>query len=213
MATLSAQRAKVFGASPSLSGGAGPSSSKEAKALSFGESYLGVPYLWGGASRSGVDCSGLTMLAYRAAGVSLPHNAAAQQRLGHAVGSPGPGDLVFFGLPAHHVGISVGGNRMIDAPHRGANVEYDSLFADYSGARSYDQGGYLPPGVSIAVNRTRRPEPVGRAIGGDVFQTNLNFPGGMVMSDPAKFARTVEPYVERAARVAAARRARGRAGR
>ena len=63
-------------------------------------SYLGVPYVWGGASPSGFDCSGLVMYVYAQLGISLPHNAAMQYAsITHvAHGSEQPGDLVFFGL-------------------------------------------------------------------------------------------------------------------
>jgi peptidoglycan DL-endopeptidase CwlO len=91
--------------------------------------YLGVPYVWGGASPSGFDCSGFSMYVYAQIGVSLPHNAASQY------GSVGvyvsrdqlqPGDLVFFdGLG--HMGIYVGGDSFVHAPHTGDVVKISSL--------------------------------------------------------------------------------------
>jgi len=96
-------------------------------------SYLGAPYVWGGASPSGFDCSGFVMYVFAQVGVSLPHNAAAQYGYGTPVsrGSLQPGDLVFFdGLG--HVGIYVGGNSFIHAPHTGDVVKISSLSGWYS---------------------------------------------------------------------------------
>jgi peptidoglycan DL-endopeptidase CwlO len=105
--------------------------------------YLGVPYVWGGASPSGFDCSGLVMYAYAQVGISLPHNTVAQWNYPRAVSVPRselqPGDLVFFaGLG--HVGIYVGNGQFIHAPHTGDVVRIDSLGAgwyasEYDGAK------------------------------------------------------------------------------
>ena len=90
--------------------------------------YLGVPYVWGGASPSGFDCSGLIMYVYAQVGVSLPHHAASQYGMGTAVSRDQlqPGDLVFFnGLG--HAGIYIGGGQFIHAPHTGDVVKISSL--------------------------------------------------------------------------------------
>jgi cell wall-associated NlpC family hydrolase len=95
--------------------------------------YLGVPYVWGGASPSGFDCSGFTMYVYAQVGVSLPHNAAAQYGYGAPVsqGDLQPGDLVFFdGLG--HVGLYIGGGQFIHAPHTGDVVKISSLTGWYA---------------------------------------------------------------------------------
>ncbi len=91
--------------------------------------YLGTPYVWGGASPGGFDCSGFVMYVYAQEGVSVPHNAAMQY---NTVGSYvprdqlQPGDLVFFdGLG--HVGIYIGGGQFIHAPHTGDVVKISSL--------------------------------------------------------------------------------------
>jgi len=100
-------------------------------------SYVGVPYVWAGASPSGFDCSGLVMYAYAQLGVSLPHSSYAMWNMGVAVPEDQlePGDLVFFnGLG--HVGIYVGGGYFVHAPHTGTVVQVSSLSSDsYVGAR------------------------------------------------------------------------------
>jgi cell wall-associated NlpC family hydrolase len=111
--------------------------------VSIALQYLGVPYVWGGASPSGFDCSGLTMYAYAKVGVYLPHNAAMQYGMGTPVARSqlAPGDLVFFnGLS--HVGMYIGGGRFVHAPHTGDVVKISSLSeywyaATYVGARRY----------------------------------------------------------------------------
>ena len=106
------------------------------QAASIALQYLGVPYVWGGASPSGFDCSGLVMYVYAQLGISLPHYTVAQWNATEPISSPAPGDLVFFnGLG--HVGIYIGGGRFVNAPHTGSVVRIDSLssFGGYDGAR------------------------------------------------------------------------------
>jgi peptidoglycan DL-endopeptidase CwlO len=105
-----------------------PSSTLGGQAVAIAEQYLGVPYVWGGASPSGFDCSGLVMYVYAQLGVSLPHNALMQyDALPHVPTSAlEPGDLVFF-YGFGHVGIYIGGGMMIHAPHTGTVVQIASV--------------------------------------------------------------------------------------
>jgi cell wall-associated NlpC family hydrolase len=101
--------------------------------VSIAMHYLGTPYVWGGASPSGFDCSGLVMYAFGQIGVSLPHSSYAQYGMGSPVSRDQlqPGDLVFFdGLG--HVGIYVGGGSFIHAPHSGDVVKISSLSGWYA---------------------------------------------------------------------------------
>ncbi|MFA4966268.1 MAG: NlpC/P60 family protein [Thermoleophilia bacterium] len=99
--------------------------------VTIAQRYFGVPYVWGGASPSGFDCSGLTMYCYAQIGVSLYHGATMQQRQSTpvALSDLRPGDLVFFGNSSysHHVAIYAGGGSVIEAPHTGDVVRYGSL--------------------------------------------------------------------------------------
>jgi peptidoglycan DL-endopeptidase CwlO len=95
--------------------------------------YLGVPYVWGGSSPSGFDCSGLVMYVFAQIGVSLPHSSYAQFGMGApvAMSQLQPGDLVFF-AGASHVGIYIGGGQFIHAPHTGDVVKISSLTGWYA---------------------------------------------------------------------------------
>jgi cell wall-associated NlpC family hydrolase len=97
--------------------------------------YLGVPYVWGGSSPRGFDCSGLVVYVFAQIGVSLPHSTYALWNVGSAVSRDQlqPGDLVFFsGLG--HMGIYIGGGQFIHAPHTGDVVKISSMSGYYASA-------------------------------------------------------------------------------
>jgi cell wall-associated NlpC family hydrolase len=122
-AITSPQPAPVYAPPPSKYGGV----------VGIAMQYLGTPYVYGGASPGGFDCSGLVMYVFNQIGVSLPHNAAAQYGYGMPVSRDQlqAGDLVFFnGLG--HVGIYIGGGQFIHAPHTGDVVKISSLTGWYS---------------------------------------------------------------------------------
>ena len=117
-ALFGASVGEVFAPPPSRYGGV----------VGIAMQYLGVPYVWGGASPSGFDCSGFIMFVFGQIGVSLPHHAASQYNAGSPVSREAleAGDLVFFdGLG--HAGIYIGGDQFIHAPHTGDVVKISSL--------------------------------------------------------------------------------------
>jgi hypothetical protein len=112
-------------------------------------SFIGIPYLWGGASvETGFDCSGLTMTVYQLNGLDLPRNSREQFGTGNAVDRSDleKGDLIFFATKERdrvsHVGIYIGDGQFIHAPGRGKDIRTDFLAREfyvrsYMGARSY----------------------------------------------------------------------------
>jgi len=103
----------------------GPASGRAAAAIQFALSQRGKPYVSGGTGPNSYDCSGLTMAAYKAAGITIGRTTWDQVKDGTAVSESDlrPGDLVFFYSGISHVGIYLGNGNVVHAPHTGATVE------------------------------------------------------------------------------------------
>src|SRR3954447_4199178 len=127
------------GGSEGGGGRSAPGSTAGARAAGLARRYLGVPYVWGGESPSGFDCSGLVQYVYSRIGVALPRVTYQQWSAGPHVARSGlrTGDLVFF-YGRSHVGIYLGGGRFIHAPHTGTVVQIGSLSGWYG---SHFDGG------------------------------------------------------------------------
>ena len=111
-------------------------------AVQWAYNELGKPYVWGAAGPDSFDCSGLTQYVWAKGGVYLSHYTGAQWNEGRHVSSPKPGDLVFFGSDLHHVGIWIGNNQFIHAPHTGDVVKISSLTGYYAS----NFAGFVRPG-------------------------------------------------------------------
>jgi cell wall-associated NlpC family hydrolase len=125
------------------------------RAVELAKTYSGVRYVWGGTDPAkGLDCSGLVQLVYGKLGVDLPRVASDQAKAGVPVASMAqaqPGDLVFFGSPAHHVGIYVGDGKMIDAPRAGRTVGVHEI-AGYGTVSSIRRVSGTASGATARVN-------------------------------------------------------------
>jgi cell wall-associated NlpC family hydrolase len=111
---------------------------KGEKALAYAKKQLGDRYVYGGTGPNGWDCSGLSMKAWKAAGVNLPHSAGRQYRIGKKISKSNlrNGDLVFFYRGIRHVGVYAGNGKVIHAPHPGKKVSYIKMsYMPYMGAR------------------------------------------------------------------------------
>jgi cell wall-associated NlpC family hydrolase len=159
--------------------------------VSEAERFLGTPYVWGGDSPSGFDCSGLVQYVYAQLGIALPRTSEEQALVGTPV--PGvtaaqPGDLVFYagsdGTPTApgHVGIYVGNGLMIDAPYTGTDVQVDPVGDPVAIRRVLPGGAPSPtPALTSVVPGT------GAAAGGAA-------PGGIPASLAPSFAAAASRY-------------------
>ena len=127
-AAVAAARARA--AADLTTGPLPPPNGRGAVAVAAAQRQLGKPYEWGAAGPDSFDCSGLTMWAWRAAGVSLDHYSGSQyaETTHIPLSDLAPGDLVFFFGDLSHVGIYVGNGTMIHAPHTGDVVRYASIY-------------------------------------------------------------------------------------
>ncbi|MEV6650407.1 NlpC/P60 family protein [Streptomyces sp. NPDC051219] len=118
------------GAGTGTGTGSGTYAAKAEKVLSFARAQIGKPYVWGATGPSSFDCSGLTVAAWKTAGVDLPRTTWDQVNVGTRVATADllPGDLVFFYDDISHVGIYIGDGKMIHAPKPGTNVREESIY-------------------------------------------------------------------------------------
>ena len=130
---------------------------------------MAVPYVWGGSAiPPGLDCSGLVYWAAQQLGLGWPRLTAAGYQSGSTSipwGSATPGDLLYWGSPAWHVAVYAGNGQMIEEPKPGLNARKTAIWGSptvgrYGGARKYDRGGWLPEGVTAAVNQTGQREAI-----------------------------------------------------
>ncbi|MEV6928203.1 NlpC/P60 family protein [Dactylosporangium sp. NPDC051485] len=112
------------------------------RAVRFAYNQLGKVYQWGADGPNSFDCSGLTMAAWKAAGVALPHNAARQKQTVKPItrAELRPGDLVFYYKDVSHVGIYIGDGRVIEAPRAGERISMRLL--DYAPIAGYGRPQY-----------------------------------------------------------------------
>ena len=110
-----------------------PAPSTSGGVIGIAKQYIGTPYVYGGSTPAGFDCSGFTQYVFAQIGVSLPRTAEQQRQMATPVSDPQPGDLVFFGAPAYHMGIYVGDGMMIDSPRTGSTVSIRPVFSGVSG--------------------------------------------------------------------------------
>lgn len=110
---------------------------------------LGKPYVYGDEGPDTFDCSGLIQFAYAAAGIRLPRTSQEQQQATAPVSSPMPGDLVFYGKPAWHVGLYIGGGKMIAAPQTGDVVKVQNVWGNPTYGRIAGAGAALAPIIGV----------------------------------------------------------------
>lgn len=141
VANIMQQFTQALGGTATISGGSGSSGSGGSKAVDIAKQYLGTPYVWGGETPDGFDCSGLMQYVYKQMGYDISRTTYTQINDGTAVSKSNlqPGDLVFFGDSSspHHVGMYIGNGQYLHAPRTGDVVKISNLNdrTDYAGAR------------------------------------------------------------------------------
>ena len=132
-------------------GGARPAPAAAVRAIAYARGQLGKPYEWGGTGPGAFDCSGLVMMAYRAAGVTLPRTSQEQWAAGPHVHHPRPGDLVFFAggdgsvTAPGHVGLVIGPHTMIEAYAPGIPVRVSAFGGPAAAPGDGDPVGFTRP--------------------------------------------------------------------
>lgn len=120
--------------------------------IRYGTAEIGKPYVYGDEGPNTFDCSGLMQFVFAKVGIKLPRTSQEQQRIASPVsGSPRSGDLVFWGSPAYHVGLYLGGGRVLAAPQPGEKVKVQDVWGSptygrISGLGAGSGGGFDPIG-------------------------------------------------------------------
>ena len=131
-------------------------SSARSTLLNHGKKFIGTPYVWGGASPKGLDCSGLVHYLYQKQGVSIPRNSREQFSRLPVASNPQPGDLVFFRRNGtiNHVGLYLGGGKMLHAPQTGAKGRIEERGRP-NGKRRYAGARRALKGEKIVITASR----------------------------------------------------------
>jgi cell wall-associated NlpC family hydrolase len=140
-ARASRSQERTAPAAPSAPPASAPASGRAAAAVQYAMAQVGKAYVYGAAGPSAFDCSGLTMMAWQQAGVSLPHSSGAQMSSGTPVQQSElqPGDLVFYYSPVSHVGMYIGNGQIVNALNPGAGIKV-------SGVNDMPYAGAVRPG-------------------------------------------------------------------
>jgi cell wall-associated NlpC family hydrolase len=128
--------------------------SKVDEVIAAASAEIGKPYNYGDEGPSSFDCSGLMQWIFARVGIRLPRTAAQQQQSTRPVTSPLPGDLVFWGTPAHHVALYIGGGKMIAAPHAGARVQVQRVYGTPAGYGRVTGLGAAVDAMGVGIART-----------------------------------------------------------
>ena len=136
-ATVSRSQTTTSAPAPQAAPAPAAASGNASTAVSWALAQVGKSYVYGATGPSAFDCSGLTMGAWGAAGVSLPHSSTAQMSSGASVSSSAlqPGDLVFYYSPVSHVGMYIVGGQVVHAANPSTGVGIAPVFSmPFSGA-------------------------------------------------------------------------------
>lgn len=127
--------------------------SKADQIIAYGMAEIGKPYHYGDEGPNAFDCSGLMQWIFGKAGIKLPRTAAQQQQIVTPVKDPRPGDLIFWGSPAHHVALYLGNGRMLAAPRTGVPVRVQDVYGSPMYGRVAGAGtGSVAQGVNLIAN-------------------------------------------------------------
>lgn len=141
--------------------------SKVDQVIADATAELGKPYNYGDEGPNAFDCSGLIQFVFGEVGIPLPRTAAQQQAATSRVSNPLPGDLVFYGDPAYHVGLYLGAGKMISAPHSGSVVHVTDVGQPTGYGRVAGLGTLLAPALGlVAAGAQTVANPLSSILGG-----------------------------------------------